>query len=318
MTLSLSIIYFLFSFIFNAICLRTNTYAALKYDYIQPSLVYQMICNGTESKIINKAQIILSYAEKNIENLKENSENRMKSVLKDCDSKYWALKCDEIEIWNETIEDLLIKKGLIHRNLTDIEENNEKIINKTKEIEELFERKINETDNKLEQKQLDLELIEEVEKLIQKELLQNETTQNLIQIVKKTHDFMKMQAKKRFKGAEIGKVVLEILRDIKIKLIKEIKKLKLKKKIYEKGEKLRIFKLNGEKENNYDKTKELENLFAEVEAQQIDLENSVKTCQLIIGNQKVRCLGINQNGTIYLESLNQELTLLDEILSLLA
>lgn len=315
MSIHFTLYLFLF-FISSAFSFRIHSYTSLKYNDIEPSLVYQMISNGTESKNLHKVETMLCYAEQNLKTLKEKSEKRYNSILSECNSKYWTSHCDEIEVWRENIEDLIMEKGLVKRNLSEAQENIEDIQNHTLAIKIIFERKINETTLKLEQKTADLNLIEEVEKLIQEGLLQNQTDQQFLQMIpKKTFKLLQKKSKRRFQGSEIGKEIMKILSEIKFKLIREINKLKAKNKLYENELKKRLLLLSKEKAENEQKIEELEEKLKKIEEKQLLLEEKVKKCEEIKKFQKERCLNIESNGTIVGKSLEKELALLEDIAS---
>ena len=316
-SLSIYCVITLLNMISKTISFQSQTVNILKYDNIQPSLVYQMICNGTESKILRKAQTMLSYADVNIKLLKESTENRINNILNDCDSRYWVFHCNETDNWNDTIEDIILRKGLINRNMSQIKENMEEICNNSNETENSFKMKINRTIEKITQRESDLRLLDEVILLIEDGLIKNETKQNLLEIMEKTKNFVKMKTKKRLRSSEIGEEILEILMEIKQKIVKEISDFKIKKTAFEKTLENRIDEFTAEKANNQRKLEELENLLQEMEHQQKELENQIKSCEKIVQNQKIRCEGIRSNGTVYLEAFGKELSLFDDISELL-
>ena len=301
----------------NILCIsRPNSQ---KYQNLAPSLVYQLICNGTESRVISKTKAILSFAEESVENLIKTQKTRSEEIIKDCESKYWNIKCNETGIWQEDIEELQLKIRYINRNISEINDTLAEIKNETEYLEKMFAEKMNETETKLSQSEADLDLIEQVEKLIQEDLLtKNNATLFLETNTKILKETIKRHSQKNImKGDEIGEEILGILREIKQKLLKEIKSLKFSLQTYENSRKEKMFEMNRETVKDEEKVQELNTLLEETQNKMDRLQAKIKVCEKISGEKDELCLKIQNNATIFLDSLQQDFDFLDQVYNLL-
>lgn len=307
------------AFIIFSITLCISRPNSRKYQNLAPSLVYQLICNGTESRVISKTKAILSFAQESVENLIKTQATRSEQIIKDCESKYWNIKCNETGIWQEEIEELQLKTRYINRNISEINDTLAEIRNETEYLDKLLVEKMNETETKLSQNEADLDLIEQVEKLIQEDLLSKNNMTSFLEkhgkILKKT---LKLHSRKNIiKGDEIGEEILAILREIKQKLIKEIRSLKFSIKTYENSRKEKMLELNREITQNEEKIQELNTLLEETQNKLDRLQAKIKLCEKIRGEKDELCSKIQNNVTIFLDSLQQDFDFLDQVYNLL-
>jgi len=305
-------LFLIFSFSFGLV-LRTAP--SLKYQNLAPSLVYQLICNGTESRVLSKTKAILSYADGNLADLLKKQTLNSQQIIQDCENKYWTMKCDQNGTWLEEIDDTNMKIRYIQRNISEINDNLEDIKNETDFIDRLFCKKIKNIKRKLHQKKADLDLIEEVEKLIKDGLVSTNNgssfVENQVNIMKKK--LKKLKGKNVIKGEEIGEEILGILREVKNKLIRGIKKLKLRKRTYEKAKEAKMLEFSREKADNEEKYEELEGLLADTQREEKRLEERVKTCERFNEEKNDYCSIIQSNSTVFLGNFEQEMALLDEL-----
>ena len=306
-------------FIIFSISLCISRPNSQKYQNLAPSLVYQLICNGTESRVISKTKAILSFAEESVENLIKTQKTRSEEIIKDCESKYWNIKCNETGIWQEEIEELQLKIRYINRNISEINDTLAEMRNETEYLDKMFVEKMNETETKLSQSEADLDLIEQVEKLIQEDLLtKNNATSFLETHAKILKETIKLHSQKNIiKGDEIGEEILGILREIKQKLLKEIKSLKFSLQTYENSRKEKMFEMNRETVKDEEKVQELNTLLEETQNKMDRLQAKIKVCEKISGEKDELCLKIQNNATIFLDSLQQDFDFLDQVYNLL-
>ena len=306
-------------FIIFSISLCISRPNSQKYQNLAPSLVYQLICNGTESRVISKTKAILSFAEESVENLIKTQKTRSEEIIKDCESKYWNIKCNETGIWQEDIEELQLKIRYINRNISEINDTLAEIKNETEYLDKMFAEKMNETETKLSQSEADLDLIEQVEKLIQEDLLtKNNATSFLETNTKILKETIKRHSQKNIiKGDEIGEEILGIIREIKQKLLKEIKSLKFSLQTYENSRKEKMFEMNRETVKDEEKVQELNTLLEETQNKMDRLQAKIKVCEKISGEKDELCLKIQNNATIFLDSLQQDFDFLDQVYNLL-
>lgn len=303
-------------------------FKASDFSSLSPSFVYQLICNASEAHVIHKVINLLNYSTESLENFQNNATKNYENIKSQCFFEFSQHNCENISFWNETLETLIMQKTWLLRNLSNIEENIAEIENSTNETQTIYQQKLNEILEKKHEKMKDLEMLLEVEKLIQKEGFLNNTKDHanrnyaqmkaLLEKISRFHNKLKLKKAQRIHLDDIIEQVLLILRDVKYKIIRQIKKLQNKEKTLKKWLNVKILELNREKARNIDKSHEINKKLLELSENQAQMRANIQRCEEIIEFQDIYCKNIEKNATIFFDSLSKELTLLKSSLLLLS
>lgn len=299
---------------------------ATDFSSFSPSFVYQLICNASETHVIHKVINLLNYSTESLENFQNNATKNYEDIKSQCFSEFSQYKCEQISFWNETLETLMMQKTWLIRNLSNIEENIAEIDNSTNETKTIYQQKLKEILEKKHEKMEDLEMLQEVEKLIQKEGFSNNTDhtnrsyarmQMFLEKISRLHNKIKLKKAQKIHLDDIIEQVLLILRDVKYKIIRQIQKLKIKEKTLKKWVNSKTLELNREKARNIDKGHEIKKKLLELSEKQTQIQANIQKCQEITQFQDIYCKNIEKNATIFFDVLTQELKLLKASLLLL-
>lgn len=293
----------------------------LKYANMAPSLVYQLISNGTEAKVLDKTAAVVSFAERSLSALLGSQKSASGSILEACEADYYSHACNGTEGMQAKLGQKVLKIRFLERNGSVLRESLAELANETEEFKEEIDKKVNRTEALLSQERSDLALIEQVEAMILDGVLNGSKADEFLA---SSISLISHHVEKRMKGEarsiqsqEVADEILNILSELKRKLNGEIDKLASRraKKLSKRREEIEGFR--SKSEDIEAKIRENEELLAAAEREKHELEEKIAGCQAKRGEKTRFCDQIRSNSTVFLTALADASALLREVEDLL-